>query len=99
MADFYMINNTIRFMSVFKDNNNENIDLDPIKLTLQYPDDTSDTFEYVEHGEVIKRDGVGSYYADIVLDQSGEWVYNWFSDGDNVVSAEGIIRVAPSLLS
>lgn len=72
------------------------VDPDTVKLSLaiRAPEATELAGPVVEHvygeGDVILRDEVGVYHADLLVDQAGTWWFRWWSDGEagDVVASE-----------
>jgi uncharacterized protein YfaS (alpha-2-macroglobulin family) len=47
-------------------------------------------------GEVIVRDSLGNFHADILLSEAGQWAYRWELSAPNAGAAEGVITVQKS---
>lgn len=70
---------------------------DPSSVTLKYrkPDGSITTIAYGS----LTHPAVGSFYADVVVDQAGTWSYRFESSGTYVGAEEESFRVRSSRLS
>lgn len=86
----------------FTDPLNNNVAIDPsvVKLLVQSPVGTAvTTYTYNPSSGLIIRTAAGMYYADLPLDESGLWTYNWVSTGvGQASSGDQQIQVEPSAL-
>ena len=69
----------------------------PDVMTLSVKDPAGVTTPYT--GGALANPSTGAYQYDLILDQSGTWVYRWEATGANAGADEGYVKVAKSLLS
>ena len=69
---------------------------DPTALTLKIkkPDAIITTYTYGVDNIVVK-DSVGNYHADIPIDQAGRWSYSWAGTGAATFAEGGRFRAYP----
>lgn len=73
------------------------VDPETIQLRIRRPDKVMLVFIYGSDNLII-RDGVGRYHADIYLNQSGDWYYRWEIQmpGERRAAEEKRLRVRAS---
>lgn len=89
----YDIGDSCRTTAYFKVSG---VPADPTTVTLRYkrPDGTS---AYVTTPDAqIVNDEVGTYYADILLNASGDWYYRWEGTGSVTAARERRLSVRVS---
>lgn len=66
-----------------------------VTLTVKRPDGTIATYGYPSPGSAgtLTREAVGRFYADILLDQPGGWVYELAGTGAVATVEQGSVRV------
>jgi len=77
--------------------NMTNVLADPsaIRFLVKLPDSSVVTYVYGVAAEFVK-DSVGNYHIDLVMNQSGTWVYRWETDSPNGGADEGVVKVNKS---
>lgn len=83
------IGDQVRMRVQFTDPNNVDAAIDPTTVTLKHKDPSGNvtTLVYGTDVEVIKE-STGTYYADITIDEAGQWSYKWFGTGAAVAAEE-----------
>ena len=82
-TNVYPLNQTIRLSSVFTVNE---IPTDPTQVTLFVQDPSGvESLYYYTSGSVLRL-STGSYYYDMLPDDTGNWYYRF--EGDGVVAAD-----------
>jgi hypothetical protein len=69
----------------------DTLDPDAVFLSVRSPSGLM-SYEYGV-GDVIVKDGVGKYHADIDADEPGVWFYRWWSTGNGQAANEGRFEV------
>jgi len=79
----YPYNQTVRLSALFTV---DEIPTDPsqVILFIQRPDDTESTYYYSSGS--VSRLSTGSYYYDLLPNDTGIWYYRW--EGEGVVAAD-----------
>jgi uncharacterized protein YfaS (alpha-2-macroglobulin family) len=62
-----------------------------ISLTITRPDGSEDSYAY--SAATVERDALGVYSVDVVLDETGRWLWRWAGTGDVTGAAAGEILV------
>lgn len=57
------------------------------------------TYTYGDEHDIIQKvdDSFGDYYADIVLNVAGRWLFAWIGTGALVAANQGLVVVTPRL--
>lgn len=92
-ANTYDVGDLVRVSTVFTDAILEGaIDPDVVKLSVKTPDGDVVTYVYGTDA-IVERDSLGNFHADLDVDQSGTWVYRWWSTGDGQGASENYFKV------
>lgn len=77
---------TLRLEVVFTDEDGNAVDPDTVTFSTYTPNGTLTSYVYGTDAEVGKS-ATGSYYADIVPDESGRWHFRWVTTGTGTALA------------
>ena len=91
----YLLGNTTQ-INVSITNALTNALVDPSSLTLIVDAPTGITTYTYGIGATIVKSSVGQYYANIVLNVSGTWLFRWAAGGTNPGATESTINVYAS---
>ena len=86
MTDTYDLNDTPALTVTIKDSAAAVIDPTTLVFVATSPIGTATTYTYGTDTELVKS-STGVYYVDLLLNESGRWVFNWTATG-NVSLAE-----------
>jgi hypothetical protein len=88
------VGNTVRSEVVFRDASNSDSLIDPaaVYLDVQDPNENEGTYQYGIDA-AVKRDGLGQYYADVLLNKHGYWYFRWYTSGSRPASKEIVVNV------
>jgi hypothetical protein len=87
------VGNTVRSEVVFRDASNSDSLIDPaaVYLDVQDPNENEGTYQYGIDA-AVKRDGLGQYYADVLLNKHGYWYFRWYTSGSRPASKEIVVN-------
>lgn len=87
----YHLDNVGRLACTFATPAGVAVDPTTVSLTVKTPT-TETTYVYGEDAE-MQRSEAGSYFADIDLDEEGQWWYRWHSTGSGKAADENPLFV------
>lgn len=83
--------------AAFKDLTATNVDPTAVTLTVEAPDDVVTVYTY-GGSPALQKETTGRFYADILLNQAGRWVYRLAGTGAVTAAAEGSLLVRRTLI-
>ena len=86
----------VRIDGTFKDINDDLIDPTGVTLKVVDPSGNTTTYEYGGSPEEVLKTSTGVYYADVDVDEEGDWYYKWFGTGTGIGTDEGQFVVKPT---
>ena len=75
-----------------------NVNTDPSTITLQVQSPSGVTTSYTYAGAQVTKEGTGTYYYNLSVNEAGWWVYQWTGTGTVEVVQGNKILVKESLL-
>lgn len=94
MSDQWLIGQAARVSGTVTDAAGVAADPGGLALKVKAPNGTVTTYPY--GGGVVLKDAVGSYHADLILNQAGAWTWRWEATAPNVGADEGTLQVRKS---
>lgn len=80
MANNYDVGDLARITASFTDPGGAYVDPTEVYCTYTDPSGNSTTLHYGVDAALVKS-AVGQYYVDVNVDESGTWMYHWYSTG------------------
>jgi hypothetical protein len=82
MANQYLKGQTVRITGTFTVSGTNT---DPTTITLKVEDPSGNEASYTYALGEVTKSAAGIYYKDVVIDESGYWIYRW--EGTGAVAA------------
>lgn len=79
--DVYDVGDLVRVTAAFT--NTAGTATDPTAVTLKVIDPSGNeaSYAYGESPSVVEKSATGGYYADLSIDEAGDWHYQWLGTG------------------
>jgi hypothetical protein len=89
----YRVGQRVRVTAIFKNASEQLADPSAVILYVDPPSADTITYTFGVDGQLVK-DAVGNYHCDFVVDDDGDWAYEWKGTGVVQAADDGILTVS-----